>query len=197
MKISSRRPQSVMMFLGPFSEARNRPATPGRLLALAAVILIGTLQTFDLAGFRINTSPSLPVGLYMTTSDPTANLIEFCPGPTFGTLALQRGYRTAGSCKDGGAPLLKPVIAKAGDVVDVSATGLAVNELAVPNTASMTADVKGRNLAAWPSGRYVVPSTEMWVASSFNPRSFDSRYFGPISVTAIHGRLRPLITFGK
>lgn len=185
------------MTLGLFSEARNRLATARKLIAAGALILIGTLQTFDLAGLRINTSPSLPVGLYMTTSDPTANLIEFCPGSPFGALALQRGYRSAGSCKDGGAPLLKPVIATAGDLVDVSAMGLAVNGRAVPNTAPMTVDIKHRSLPAWPSGRYVVPSTEVWVASSFNPRSFDSRYFGPVSVTAIHEHLRPLMTFGK
>lgn len=185
------------MTLGLSSETRNRPATAGKLIVAAALVVIGTLQTFDLAGLRINTSPSLPVGVYMTTSDPTAKLIEFCPGSPFGAMALQRGYRSAGSCKDGGAPLLKPVIAKKGDVVDVSATGLAVNGRAVPNTAPMTVDIKHRSLAAWPSGRYVVPSTEVWVASSFNTRSFDSRYFGPIPLATIHERLRPLITFGK
>lgn len=197
MKKFSPRPQSVMMTRGLFIDARNRPAAAGKLLAVAAVILIGTLQGFDLAGLRINTSPSLPVGLYVTTSDPAAHLVEFCPDSSFGSMALRRGYRSAGSCKDGGAPLLKPVIAKKGDVVDVSDAGLAVNGRAIPNTAPMTADIKGRPLAAWPSGRYVVPSTEVWVASSFNPRSFDSRYFGPVPAVTIHERLRPLITFGK
>ncbi len=197
MKKSSRRLQSVMMTLGPFSNARDRQAAAGKLLAAVAVTLIGTLQTFDLAGLRINTSPSLPVGLYMTTSGHGANLIEFCPASSFGSMALQRGYRSAGSCKDGGAPLLKPVIAKPGDVVDVSATGLEVNGRKVPNTAPMTADIKGRPLAAWPSGRYAVRPTEVWVASPFNSRSFDSRYFGPVSMATIREHLRPLITFGK
>jgi type IV secretory pathway protease TraF len=61
----------------------------------------------------------------------------------------------------------------------------------------MAADFKGRPLASWPSGHYEVASGEIWVASSFNARSFDSRYFGPVSVAAIHERLRPLVTFSK
>jgi len=196
-KNSKANQRSKMVTLGRFSDWGNRPGRAGRLFAIGAVILVGTLQTFDLVGLRINTSPSLPVGLYMTTSDPAANLVEFCPAPLYGTLALERSYRSAGSCRDGGAPLLKPVVAKPGDVVEVSRTGLAVNGKAIPNTAPMAVDFKGRRLASWPSGHYEVASGEIWVASSFNARSFDSRYFGPVSVAAIHEHLRPLITFGK
>lgn len=185
------------MILGLFNERCTRSAAARRVLLTGAAILIGTLQIFDLAGLRINTSPSLPVGLYQTTSNPAATLVEFCPGSALGGLALERGYRSAGSCGDGGAPLLKPVIAKWGDVVDVSLGGLVVNGRAVPNTAPMTADIKGRRLDSWPSGHYIVSSGEVWVASSYNSRSFDSRYFGPIPVAAIQDHLRPLITFGK
>jgi conjugative transfer signal peptidase TraF len=182
---------------GLFSNWRDRPARAGKLLVMGAGILLGTLQTFDLAGLRINTSPSLPVGLYLTTSDPAANLVEFCPNPVFGKLALDRGYRSAGSCRDGGAPLLKPVVAKSGDVVEISETGLSVNGRAIPNTAPMAADIKGRLLASWPLGRYVVARGDVWTASSFNRRSFDSRYFGPVPMAAIRDRVRPLVTFGK
>ena len=186
-----------MMTLGLFNDRSTRTAAARRVLLTGSAILIGTLQIFDAAGLRINTSPSLPVGLYETTSNPAATLVEFCPASALGVLALERGYRSAGSCRDGGAPLLKPVIATWGDVVDVSQAGLAVNGSAVPNTAPMTADIRGRRLASWPSGHYIVSKGEVWVASSFNPRSFDSRYFGPIPVAAIHDHLHPLITFGK
>ena len=197
MKNSKASHRSVMVTLGRFSDMRNRLADGGKSAAIGAVILFGTLQIFALVGLRINTSPSLPVGLYRATSDQAANLVEFCPANSFGALALERGYRSAGSCRDGGAPLLKPVIASRGDVVEISRTGIAVNGWAIPNTAPMSADFKGRRLAPWPSGRYAVASGEIWVASSFNARSFDSRYFGPVPVAAIHDHVRPLITFGK
>jgi type IV secretory pathway protease TraF len=91
---------------------------------VGAGLVIALVQIFDLVGLRLNTSPSLPVGLYMTTADPAAVEVEFCPAPPFAGLALDRQYRSAGNCKDGGAPLLKPVVAKSGDVVDVSRMGI-------------------------------------------------------------------------
>ena len=124
----------------------------------------------------------------------SANLVEFCPVEPFATLSIVRGYRDPGACRDGAAPLLKPVVASAGDVVEVSARGISVNGALLPNTAPLTRDTKGRHLEAWPSGRYVVAPGTIWVASSYHPRSFDSRYFGPLSTAAIRHRLKAFLT---
>jgi conjugative transfer signal peptidase TraF len=148
-----------------------------------------------LIGLRINGSPSLPVGFYMTSSEPGAKLVEFCAAEPFASLALSRGYRDPGVCSDGGAPLLKPVVARVGDVVDVSVAGIAVNGRLLPNTAPLRADTKGRPLTSWPSGRYTVQPGFVWLASSYSRRSFDSRYFGPVPISSIRDRVRPLLTF--
>jgi conjugative transfer signal peptidase TraF len=134
------------------------------------------------------------MGLYITTADSGANLVEFCPVEPFATLAIVRGYRDSGICPDGAAPLLKPVVAKPGDVVELSARGISVNGALLSNTAPLSKDGKGRHLKPWPFGRYVVASGTVWVASSYHPRSFDSRYFGPISTAAIRERLKGLLT---
>lgn len=105
-----------------------------------------------------------------------------------------RGYRGSGACRDGAAPLLKPVVAKAGDTVELSARGIAVNGTLLPNTAPLSKDSQSRPLSAWPFGYYVVASDTVWVASTYHARSFDSRYFGPISTAAIRGRLKPFLT---
>jgi len=163
--------------------------------ALAATgVVVATFQFSGALGLRINTSPSLPMGLYITTADADANLVEFCPAEPFATLSIVRGYRDSGTCRDGAAPLLKPVIARAGDVVEVSARGISVNGALLPNTAPLATDTKGRHLEAWPSGRYVVDPGTIWVASSYHPRSFDSRYFGPLSIAAIRHRLKAFLT---
>jgi conjugative transfer signal peptidase TraF len=163
----------------------------------AALVGLGIpIATFQLCGFlgvRINTSPSLPMGLYVTTVDGSAKLVEFCLAEPFATLSIVRGYRHRGTCSDGGAPLLKPIIAKPGDVVDVSSLGLSVNGTPLPNTAPLTTDTKGRRLEAWPSGRYVVAPGTVWVASSYHRRSFDSRYFGPVPTAAIRHRLKAFL----
>jgi conjugative transfer signal peptidase TraF len=163
----------------------------------AALVGVGiSIATFQLCGFlgvRINTSPSLPMGLYVTTPDPGAKLVEFCLVEPFATFSIVRGYHHRGNCGDGAAPLLKPIIAKPGDVVEVSSLGLSVNGTLLPNTAPLATDTKGRPLEAWPSGRYVVAPGTVWVASSYHRRSFDSRYFGPVSTAAIRHRLKAFL----
>src|SRR5947208_12039055 len=81
-----------------------------------------------------------------------------------------------------------------GHVVDVSDRGIAVNGSLLRNSAPLRVDTKGRPLPAWRSGHYVVATGMVWVASSYNPRSFDSRYFGPVPVSSIRDYVRPLAT---
>jgi conjugative transfer signal peptidase TraF len=151
-------------------------------------------ELFAGAGLRVNTSASMPVGLYVVSTGPDANLIEFCPTEPFAHMAIVRGWRSAGSCPDGAAPLVKPVVATAGDVVEMSARGIAVNGRMLPNTAPLSRDSQGRTLTSWLSGRWVVAGDAVWVASSYNSHSFDSRYFGPVATSAIRDRVRPLLT---
>lgn len=164
-----------------------------RIVLMPIWLLIGLFQVFGLLGLRINTSPSLPVGLYLASE--TGEFIEFCPAGPFASIALARGYRDRGICADGGAPLLKPVAARSGDVVDFSDAGIAVNEIRIPNTVPLAADTNSRPLRHWQFGRYTVAPGTVWVASSYSGRSFDSRYFGPIPVDAIRSRVRPILTF--
>jgi conjugative transfer signal peptidase TraF len=168
-----------------------------RLGGFCLLLVISIFQLSGSIGLRINTSPSLPVGLYITTRDAASPLVEFCPPEPYARMAIARGYRDVGNCPDGAAPFLKPVIAIAGDAVEVSPRGLAVNGSLIANTAAVRADTEGRSLAAWPSGRYQVQDGMAWVASSYHPRSFDSRYFGPIATWRIRDHVRPLLTGGK
>ena len=162
----------------------------GRILILALAPVFGTFALFDAADLRINTSASLPVGLYIVSSHGT--FVEFCPDDQ--GLSAQRHYRARGVCPDGAAPLLKPVIDSPADEVVVSPAGIAVNGKLLPQTAPLDHDTEGRPLTHWPFGHYrAVPGT-VWVASSYNPRSYDSRYLGPIPQSAVRGRLRTLLT---
>lgn len=165
-----------------------------QILFVTVGVSILTFQLCGFLGIRINTSPSLPLGLYLATSDPNANLIEFCPAEPFASLAIERGYRNEGTCPDGAAPLLKPVAAKPGDVIELSARGIQVNGRLLPDTAPLPVDTQGRPLAPWKFGDYTVQPSSLWVASSYNRRSFDSRYFGPVAESSIRERLRPLLT---
>jgi conjugative transfer signal peptidase TraF len=161
------------------------------VVAVSAVGLVyGTLFS---AGIRVNSSPSLPVGLYLVDSGPRANLAEFCPSQPYAALANSRGYRDAGRCPDGGTPLLKPVVALEGDEVVVTAQGVLVNGTRLPNSAPRTRDTGGRPLTPWPFGTHRVQPGTLWVVSTYEARSFDSRYFGPIRESQVLDYLRPLL----
>jgi conjugative transfer signal peptidase TraF len=168
-----------------------------RLILFATMAMLCAVALPGIAGLRINTTDSLPVGIYVITNDAHAPLVEFCPIGVSSALSSARGYRPPGLCADGAAPFLKPVIARSGDTVILSARGLCVNGSLLPNTAPKPVDTAGRPLTSWPEGVYTVNNAALWVASTYHPDSFDSRYFGPISMSLVRHRLRPLWVFGS
>ena len=173
------------------------PSGRHRTLAIAlgppvfAIVLVAGIAT--VFGIRINTSYSLPLGLYVTTNEPTAELIEFCPAEPFASESAARSYRTPGfACSDGAVPLLKPIVARPGDLVMVSREGIIVNGHLLRKTQPASKDASGRPLKPWPIGLYGVEPDTVWVASTYNAGSYDSRYMGPIHTSQIRRRLRPL-----
>jgi conjugative transfer signal peptidase TraF len=118
-----------------------------RAVVSAAVVLPAMIAgLLPVCGIRINTSYSLPMGIYVRTSDPRAGLIEFCPEGRFAAESSARGYRTPGFYPDGAVPLLKPVVAQPGDTVEMSAAGIAVNGRLLAQTAPVAKDRRGRLL---------------------------------------------------
>jgi conjugative transfer signal peptidase TraF len=180
-----------MTLVGLFDGLRNRR----RLIVIVVAALILPFILFGAAGIRINCSPSLPLGFYKTTSDPNARLVEFCPPDPWAALASSRGYRSTGTCPDGATPLMKMVVARQGEVVSLSDRGITVNGRLLSNTAPRFADSHGRALQPWTPGQYPVLPGTVWVASTYNQWSFDSRYFGPIPTSLIRHRLKAMLTF--
>jgi conjugative transfer signal peptidase TraF len=173
----------------------KRIRTFTKALAIGAfAVVVATFALWPL-GYRINQSPSLPKGLYATVA--RSDLVEFCPPQPWGYNALKREYRESGLCADYGEPLLKPIAAREGDKVEVSAAGIAVNGKLLDNTAPRVKDSKGRLMEHYAFGSYVVGRGEVWVASSWNFKSFDSRYFGPVQLTAVRHYLRPVWVWGQ
>ena len=112
----------------------------GRILILALTPVLGTFALFSGADLRINTSASLPVGLYIV--NPNGGFVEFCPDDH--GLSAQRHYRARGVCSDGAAPLLKPVIGNSADEIVLSPMGIAVNGKLLPHSAPLYRDSDGR-----------------------------------------------------
>ncbi len=170
-------------------------STPGgKKIAAVALCALSVAFIFPaVAGIRINESPSLPIGLYLI-SEKSGQLVEFCPAEPFASLAIERAYRSRGNCPDGAAPLMKPEVAHSGDTVELNARGVAVNGKLLPSSAPLQFDTHGRPLEHWRFARFKVSPGEIWVISSYNPRSLDSRYLGPIATGQIQHHLIPLLT---
>jgi conjugative transfer signal peptidase TraF len=131
------------------------------------------------AGYRVNTTTSLPLGLWREEDGviERGDYAVWLPSEHLGyRLAVERGYL------EDGMPMLKKVAALEGDVVsyDVEERCVTVNGLRVPFAAVLSADSAGRSLAAtrFPAR---LKHGEAWLASE-NIRGFDSRYFGAVSM---------------
>ena len=109
----------------------------------------------------------------------------------------EREYTPHGTCPEGLAPLLKPVVAKAGDLVVITDKGLAVNGKPLLTEAIREHDSKGRPLPAMKPGSYPVPEKALWVISTYHPRSLDSRYYGAISEASVIAGMRPVFVFNQ
>ena len=107
------------------------------------------------------------------------------PAPA-AALAAQRDYLPAG------IPLLKRIGAVAPQRVCIDGTSVRVDDVAV--AAVMRADGLGRPLLAWSQCRRLAHG-ELFLLSSTNPVSFDSRYFGPIRASDVIGGAQPIWTW--
>jgi conjugative transfer signal peptidase TraF len=163
-------------------------------------LAIVTMFLWTGLGIVFNYTHSAPFGLYREQFDSEAGIhdpapyVFFCPDRRWPTMRSEPNYRDPmRTCPDGFSPLIKPVVAWPGDIVSVSADGISVNGCLLKNSAPIERDSKGQQLHSFTAGEYRVGPKELWVVSSFSPRSFDSRYFGPIPIKSVHSWLRPLL----
>ena len=147
--------------------------------AIAASSIVLLLGVF---GIRLNlASNSLPPGLYRIVPAGKGSDLLICPTGVAEKVSIEREYRIKSfGCGDGYAPLLKPIAARAGDTVTLSEAGVTVNGKLLPNSKQYPKDGIGRPMPLAPFGTYTVNPGTVWVISSYNRFSFDSRYFGPV-----------------
>jgi conjugative transfer signal peptidase TraF len=166
------------------------------VLALAAWLLLAAeILLLRAAGLHWNLSASMPLGLYVATERSLlpGEIVAVCLPPAFATLARERGYLHHGSCPTGAQPILKRIAAVEGDVVEVQPTGVTVNNRRIPNSQVAAQDSRGRPLPHVPWGRYTLTRQELWLMSTRQPNSLDSRYFGPVSLFDVIATAVPLV----
>lgn len=172
------------------------------MVAVLTVAGFVCLVVFRHTSLRLNLSSSIPPGWYvargMGTERPVrrGTLVVACLPIVVAGWGRARGYLHRGSCTGGVAPVGKPVFAIGGDTITVRSSGLELDGDPVARTEPLRQDSHGRYLPRVADGRYVVQPGEVWLISTYSTRSWDSRYFGPVPVSAIVSALSPLWIFG-
>lgn len=175
------------------SPPRSRQRVRSVLAALSTCGLVALAwASFVQPDARViyNVSDSVPVGWYRVApaearsdSPPVGSIVLIRLPDTVAALAAQRGYLPIG------IPLLKRVGAVAPQKVCIADGRVRID--GVPVAAALPVDQLDRPLQAWPGCRRLRPG-ELFLLSASNPASFDSRYFGPVSTSAVLGVAHPL-----
>ena len=133
-----------------------------------------------------NASASVPVGWYRIEPALALHigdivLVHVPAEPA--ALAARRHYLPSN------VPLLKRIVALAPQKVCIRGRTVRIDGVAI--AATLPVDGAGRQLIAWSHCRRLRRG-ELFLLSTDSPASFDSRYFGPVTVFAVIGQAQPL-----
>ncbi|WP_133128618.1 conjugative transfer signal peptidase TraF [Legionella nagasakiensis] len=164
-------------------------------IAVLMLSIISMAFLLMLMGFRVNTTDSIPVGLYRITNLKNIKnaFVIFCPEdrPAFKE-GLERGYIDSGLCPDGYGYLMKKVVATNGDKISVTSEGVFVNHQPIPFSKPIPSDGMDRPLPQWHTRNYQLKEDEILTMTSQSAWSFDSRYYGPVHTGQIKGMITPV-----
>ncbi len=170
-----------------------RTRTPLVAMGVLLAVYVGS----QLAGLRINTTASMPRGLYRVVGGSLRRgaIVAACLPAEVARLGMERHYLGPGGCPGGAEPVVKRLAAVAGDVVEVTGEGVLVDGAALPCSRPLAEDHGSRPLEPFAPGPHRLASDEVWLYSPYEARSWDSRYFGPIPAENVLHVVAPVLTF--
>lgn len=175
--------------------------TKNKILTICfCYILFCFISVIYLFHLHINTSLSMPTGIYRAVSQPIIknSLVAVCLPQASAQFGKQRGYLGSGECIENTEPVLKQVVAVGGDEVQVTAQGIWINNHLLPHSKVLTQDEQGRPLASQVFNiRKKLTANQFWLYGTASPKSWDSRYYGPIEYAAVRTVMVPVWIWSK
>jgi conjugative transfer signal peptidase TraF len=171
---------------------------PFGFLAGLGLFLVILLAVGNALGLLIsNTDSAAPAGIYRVVSPEVkrGDLVAACLPFDIAQQGLSRGYLRTGPCVGSAEPVGKIAGALPGDVIDIERDWIAVNGRRIAHSAAASHDRAGRPLAHVSWGKHRVSPGEVWLLGLNDRRSWDSRYFGPIPLANVRGRLEPIFSW--
>lgn len=167
-----------------------------------AVLLWGLYFLLPRFGFAWTWTGSLPIGLWRyNTQGVQSHYIAFClPDGVYSHFfrdhVMSSDDHSPYPCPNNTSVFIKPVMARPGDQVELSSAAVRVNGVPLPRTATQQRSrKKGVVIPHISRGRYTTQSGTVWVFSTYNEASFDSRYYGPIDVRWIRSGAEPVLVY--
>lgn len=165
---------------------------------IAGLVIVALGAVALLAGARINTSKSIPLGLYWTSNAPLSKgaYVMVCPPQTEAFIeAKKRDYIGTGFCHGGFGYMMKKVLAAKNDAVLIGADGVRINGVLLPLSIPRDADKAGRPLSRYPVPRFTLGQDEVLLMSDVSATSWDARYYGPVNTSQITTVITPVFTW--
>jgi conjugative transfer signal peptidase TraF len=166
----------------------NRRAMTLLAMIGAVAAALSTIGAEPAPTYIWNASESVPVGLYRLQPIcklVVSELVAVRPPEPLATLLDAGGYLSRG------VPMLKRVAALPGQIVCRDRLTVTVDGIAMG--AAREIDGRGRRLPVW-QGCRAIADGEVFLMNWQSEDSFDGRYFGVLSETAIVGEAQPLWT---
>ena len=156
------------------------------LLPLAIPLFLGSIALFEVVFFDIyiNRSPSIEMGLYRSIEKPsltTGNIVAYKIDNNIKEKMRSMGITSYDI-------LFKYVMAVPGDSVCWDAGEVKVNG----NTALENLDLSGTSFTYYPSQCITLSNEQVVLGVPGNARSFDSRLFGPATISHIENVITKL-----
>ncbi len=169
-----------------------------KFFALFALSLAVYAGAFYFAGYRINTTKSIPQGVYKTVSGQAekGDYVLFCPPATaIFAEAKERGYISIGLCEGSAGLMMKKILAAKGDVVSSGVNGVFVNGKKLVNSTPKLKDGNGNLMQIFETEKVMLDEQQVLLMSDSSANSFDARYFGLVNKSQIKSKIQPVLNW--
>ena len=161
------------------------------IVGFLIVLFFSPIVVFFAVGIRINLTPSFPLGLYKISEKAhlkKGDFVLICAPDKMDYQRKPLPKEEGGICENGTTPLLKKIVALAGDSISVKNMKIFVNGIEQVNSSINQKRAKQFTKSC------ILEEGEVFVMSDYNPLSFDSRYFGALKTKNILYKAIPLYT---
>lgn len=186
----------MTMMEGAGSRLRRQRKRASALILVGSAFCLALLAAGFSGSVRINGTASGAIGLWrivpLTSRLQVGETVFVClPQGKVMDEGRRRGYLRPGLCPGGVGPLIKTIVAVEGQSVAVT-DHLSIDGRVLAHSELLAVDGRGRVLQRDSGG--MVPKGKIYLHSPFRA-SWDSRYFGPVSQSAVLGLAEEILTY--